>query len=259
MSNTFVLSTIGSAVSSLLYLYVGQVLRRRKVSAEGQLANTMFVVWWQSLGGLGLSGVVLNVAYLLDVLPIWLYQAYVSFVLLVLFVALWGLQFYLVFLYTGSRRSFLPLGAFYAVLFFATAALIAYVGPPDRITDNGWTLKTEPETDFGMAFNLGFLLLIVGPQMFAAVAYARLYRKSADRTQRYRIAMVTSAILVWFGSSVLATAFGASDNVAWQVLSRLIGVAGALAILMAYKPPAWIQQKYGIEPVESVDKPKPIV
>lgn len=259
MNTTLVLSTLGSLVTSMLYLYVGQVLRHRKVSDEARLANTMFVLWWQALGGLGLIGAVVIAVYMTSGLPVWLYQAYVSFVLMVLFVALWGLQFYLVFLYTGSRRSFLPLGVFYGLLFFVTAALIAYNGPPERITDNGYTLKTEPEVEYGMAFNLGFVLLIVGPQMFAAIAYARLYRKSTDRTHRYRIAMVTGAILVWFGSSILATAFDVSQSLSWQIVSRIIGMLGAIAILLAYKPPGWVRSKYGIEPVETMDKPAPVV
>ena len=255
MSTTLILSTLGSLAVSVLYLYVGHVLKTRKVSDDARLANTMFVVWWQALGGMGVMGAVLTGLYLADALPIWLYQAYVSLILLVLFVALWGLQFYLVFLYTGSRRSFWPLAAFYALLFFATLALIAYVGPPERIVDNGWTLRTEPRADFGTAFGLGFVLLIVGPQMFAAVAYARLYRKTTDRTQRYRIAMVTTAILVWFGSSVVAAAIGASESLAWQLISRLIGVLGALGILFAYKPPAWVRQKYGVQAIESDARP----
>jgi hypothetical protein len=32
----------------------------------------------------------------------------------------------------------------------------------------------------------------------------------------------------------------------WQLASRLIGLAAALTILMAYLPPRWLKQRYGI-------------
>jgi MFS family permease len=155
-----------------------------------------------------------------------------------------------VYLYTGSKRSFAPLGVFYAILFMATIALIEKVGSPERIVDNGWSIRTEPQVEFGLAFNLGFTLLIIGPQMLAAIAYARLYRKTDDRTQKYRIAMVTGSILLWFGSSVVAAALELSQDVAWQLASRLIGIVGALGILVAYKPPRWLRDKYGIRSIK---------
>lgn len=258
-NTTLTLAALGSLLTSVLYLYVGHVLQRRKVSPDARLANNMFVLWWQSLGGLGLLGVGFQLMYMAGRLEIWMYQAYVTFVLLVLFLALWGLQFYLVFLYTGTKRSFVPLGVFYAVLFILTVALIEYVGPPDRIVDNGWQLKTEyldEETgeygsvDFPLAFNLGFGLLIVGPAILAAIAYARLYRKTDDRTQKYRIAMVTGAIIVWFGSSLVGTAAQVTTTLEWQLFSRIIGVAGALVILMAYKPPRRLRERLGLRSVD---------
>lgn len=247
---TLLLSMLGTVATASLYLYVGQALHRRKVSPEGHLANAMFVLWWRSLGGLSLLSAGALALYMADRFPIWLYQAYVICVLLVIFLALWGLQFYLVYLYTGSRRSFVPLGLFYLALFIAVVGLIEYVGTPERITDNGWSLRTEPRVEFGTWFNVAFSVLLVGPQLVAAVAYARLYRKTDDRTQRYRIALVTGSIIVWFGTSLVASAFDASDNVTWQMASRVLSVIAVLVILMAYKPPSWVRERYGIRPIE---------
>lgn len=250
-TTTLTLAALGSLATALLYLYVGQVLRHRKVSEPARLANNMFVLWWQALGGIGLLGVGMQLLYMAGRLEIWMYQAYVTFALLVIFLALWGLQFYLVFLYTGSRRSFLMLGAFYGLMFVATLALIEYVGPPERITDNGWQLRTEPRADFGLAFSLGFAILLVGPALATAIAYARLYRKTDDRTQKYRIAMVTGAIIVWFGSSLVGSAAQLTTSLWWQLFSRIVGVAGAIVILMAYKPPRAVRERYGIEGIEA--------
>ena len=253
-TTTLALSAAGSFLTAILYLYIGHVLRSRQVSSEARLANGMFVVWWQTLGALGMLGVGILVLYMADALPLWLYRAYVTLVLLGLFVALWGLQFYLVYLYTGSRRSFVPLGVFYGLLFIATLALIEYIGSPDRIVDNGWAIETEPEVELGLAFGLGFSLLIIGPQLVAAIAYARLFSKTSDRTQRYRIALITGSIIVWFGSGLVASGAQVSDDLTYQLFSRLIGIAGALVILMAYKPPQWIRAKYGIRSIRDDDQ-----
>lgn len=249
-TTTFLVSTAGSLAASLLFLHVGNVLRRRRVSPEAGLANRMFVLWWMCLGGLGIFGAIQNLAYLAGALPIWLYQATTVAVLAVLFLGLWGLQFYLVYLYTGSRRSFAPLGVFYGLIYFATLALVSYIGTPEAIVDDGWSLRAEPEVEFGVLFSLSFVLLIVGPQVAAAVAYARLYRRADDRTQRYRIAMVTTAILVWFGSSIIATLLDISEATSWRLASRVIGILAALAILFAYRPPQSWQTRYQLDSVE---------
>lgn len=255
---TLLISAAGSLVTALLYLYVGLVLRRRKVSEAAKLAQGMFILWWEAVGWLGVFGVAVMLVYIVEGgMQVWLYQTYVLFVLLVLFVALWGLQFYLVYLYTGSRKSFLPLGIFYTLLFVGTAGLIEWSGTPDYIGDDGWQLKAFPESHLGLGAGLAFVLLIVGPQVFAAAAYARLYRKTSDPTQRYRIALIASAIIVWFGSSILGTAAGVSTSLAWQLFSRLIGVLGALVILVAYLPPAWVRQKYHIRSIHEEAAPGP--
>ncbi len=252
---TLAFSAVASLVTASLYLYVGRVLRRREVSPEARLANGMFVLWWQSLGYLGVAGVGIMGLYVAGHLEIWMYQAYVTFVLLILFLALWGLQFYLVYLYTGSKRSFKVLGIFYALLFVATLALIEYVGAPERIVDDGWSIRTEPRAEFGTLFNLGFALLLLGPQLVAAVAYGRLYFKTTDRTQRYRIAMISVSIIVWFGSSIIASAADLSDTLAWRLASRAISILAATGILAAYKPPAWVRKKYGVEGVKEAKAP----
>ena len=257
---TIAIATIGSILTSLLYVYIGRVVRLRKVSADARLANGMFVLWWHSLGALGFLGALMLVIYMAGGLEgrIWLYESYTTFVILVLFLALWGLQFYLLYLYSGSRRWFMPLAVFYAVLFLLTEGLIESIGSPSEITDNGWQLKTLPEVEFGQAFNLAFMVLIVGPALVTAIAYARLFRKTEDRTQRYRIALVTGAIIVWFGSSVIGTALEVNDDLGWQLFSRVISILGAIVILMAYKPPRWVRERYRVHGVESETSQQPL-
>ncbi|MHB1261420.1 MAG: hypothetical protein ACYC2H_06860 [Thermoplasmatota archaeon] len=61
---------------------------------------------------------------------------------------------------------------------------------------------------------------------------------------------MTGSIIVWFGSGVVATGAQVSDQLSYQLFSRLIGIAGALVILMAYKPPRWIRTRYRIRSID---------
>jgi hypothetical protein len=248
---TLALSIAGTMLTAFLYLYVGETLRRRPVSSDARLAHGMFVLWWDAIGGIGLLGGIVLLGYMAGVLNVWLYKTYTIIVLLGLFAALWGLQFYLVYLYTGSRKSFPLLGAFYTLLFTALLALVEWNwSKPFVISDDGWQIVTLPKIELNPWAGLVFALVLLGPQVFAAVSYARLYRKTNDPTQKYRIALVTGTIIIWFGSSILGSAAQVSTTLQWQLFSRLVSILGALVILMAYKPPRWVREKYGIRSIK---------
>lgn len=257
-SATLAVSTSLSLATSGLYLYIGYVLRQRQVSPEAALARDLFAAWWLILGVSGLLGAVQMVLYVAGLLPIWLYLTFAQLSILCIFAALWALQCYLVYLYRGSKRAFVPLGVFYAALYLFVVGFLMWVvqvHPYESLGDNGWTLAPEPTFELGEGVGLVAILILVGPQMVAAVAYARLFRKTSDRTQRYRIAMLTGAILGWFGTSLLATAADANEGAAWQLFSRLLGMAAGLVILAAYKPPGWIRQRFDIRGLDDEVRP----
>jgi hypothetical protein len=259
MADTLLLSAVGSVVTGALYLYLGRVLKQRKVSPEAALARDMFAYWWILLGALSFLGVVQIALYRAGEMPIWLYQTLGQAGLWALFAALWALQVYLMYLYTGSKRWVAPLGAFYLLLYLAFVALIHWIGPPGAISDNGWMLRTDQTFTLGRGWTIALILVLLGPQMAAAIAYASLYRRTSDRTQRYRIALLTGAILVWFGTSSLVGATSDPNpdhvNVAWQVAQRLLSVAAALTILAAYRPPSWIRRRFAVRSLDDEAMP----
>lgn len=261
MAETLLVSAAASVVAAGLYLYLARVLHRRQVSPQSRLAKNLFALFWFLLGALSLLGVLQIALYRAGQLPIWLYSTLGQLGLMVLFGALWALQAYLTYLYSGSKRWLVPLGAFYLALYVCFVGLIQLIGPPDSLIDDGWRLQTEPEVHFARGITVAFILLLLGPQLAGAIAYARLYRKVTDPTQRYRIAMLTGSILVWFGTSAVVGAASdpdsAGDNLAWQVVSRLLSIAAPLVILAAYRPPAWIRRRYGIRSLDHESMPVP--
>jgi uncharacterized membrane protein HdeD (DUF308 family) len=90
------------------------------------------------------------------------------------------------------------------------------------------------------------VILLFVPQILGGLAYFTLYFRVPEVTQKYRILLVSWSIIIWFLSPFVAFAGGLAQQDWWQVVSRLIGLAAALTILMAYLPPRWLKQRYGI-------------
>lgn len=241
------------AVVGLLYLYTGGRLLGRNVSVEARGALQSFSLWWLAIGASSLLGALQIWLYLSDKLPIWIYAANTQVAIMLIVAALYGLLDYLVYLYTGTAKWRMPLAVLYFVVWVLLVGLIERAGTPDRLTDNGWNIVAEPQLQLGGVATIIFVLFLLGPQLAGAIGYARLYKKVETRTSRYRIVLVAGSIIVWFGSSLIASALGAASDVdlstlaAWQIGSRMIGIAAALALYFAYFPPHWVRQKYGIE------------
>jgi hypothetical protein len=89
-------------------------------------------------------------------------------------------------------------------------------------------------------------MLLVFPQIIGSLAYFTLFFRVKEATQKYRVALVSISILIWFLSAFLGSAAGLGQFDWWQIVTRLIGLAATLVILLAYRPLAWLKQRLGI-------------
>src|SRR5688572_29254760 len=111
---TLLFGAILSVISAGIYYYVGRVLsRRRSVSPDSRLAWTLFVVWWYALAAATFSGAVLSMLGALGIAGLPLFTTFTLVNLLAICVALYGLMFYLLYLFTGNRGLIGPLAVFY--------------------------------------------------------------------------------------------------------------------------------------------------
>jgi hypothetical protein len=243
---TLILGTVFSVIAAGIYGYIGWRLGRRFVpSSDSRLARSAFTVWWYGLAVTTSIGGFLNLlgAVGLTSLPIFLTASYVN--ILVICLALWGLLYYLIFLFTGSSRSLFPLAVFYAIyyvllVYYTTASI------PGNVSVGRWSAKVvydAPQT--GPFFSILIALLLL-PQIIGGFAYFTLYFRVSDVTQKYRVLLVSWSIIVWFLSPLIALGGGLAQQDEWQIASRFIGLAAALTILIAYFPPRWLKQRYGI-------------
>jgi hypothetical protein len=244
--STLLFSALFAVITAGIYSYVGWRLSKRVISSsEARLAWRSFTVWWHGLAATTLINGFLRLfgALGLTSLPLFVTAAYIN--ILISCLALWGLFYYLIYLFTGNRRSLVPSALFYMIYYIL---LVYYITAsiPGNVNVGRWETSLvyrAPPTGPLVVIVLAMLLL---PQIIGGLAYFSLYFRVAEVTQKYRVLLVSLSIIVWFLSPLLALAGDLSQQDWWQFVSRLIGLAAAATILMAYLPPRWLKQRYGI-------------
>ena len=243
---THLISTLFSIVSATIYGYVAARLRQRTVSdPDARLAWQLFGIWWYCLAATTLVSGILHLLGAFNILSLTPFVAFTYINILLICIALWGLLYYLIYLFTGSRRFMVPLTIFYIIYYILLVYLIT-ASDPVRVEMTRWAVQlvyAHPLT--GPFFSLA-LVLLVFPQILAALTYFTLFFRMREATQRYRILLVSWCIILWFGSAFAASVAGLSREDWWQIVSRLIGLGAAIGILFAYFPPKIIRRRFGI-------------
>lgn len=243
---TLLFGALLSILCAGIYFYVGQVLRRRRSdSPDSRLAWRLFVAWWYALSAATLSGAILSLlgAFGIVGLPLFTTITIVNF--LAICVALYGLVFYLLYLYTGKRWILAPLSIFY-IAYYGLLVYYVQASQPISVTVQPWRATLVYQNPLrGPIFSLALILLLF-PPIVGGLAYFMLYFQVKPATQRYRILLVSWSIIIWFLSTFFVSSAGLSDENWWQVISRLIGLAAALTILFAYQPPSWVKRRFGV-------------
>ncbi len=246
---TLLISALFALAGAGIYGFVGWRLARRVVSSpEAQRAWRLFTVWWFGLAATTLVGSLLSLAgaFGLTSLPLLVALTYLN--LLLICVALWGLLYYLIYLFTGSSRWFVPLTAFYIAYYILLVYYIT-VSDPSRVQVGRWSVTVGYGSPVTRPFSLVVLLLLVLPQIIGSLAYFTLYFRVREATQKYRILLVSWSIILWFGSAFAASVSGLAQRDWWQIASRFIGLAAALTIFIAYVPPGWLKRRYGLQAI----------
>lgn len=251
MAPTLLLDAGFLLAMGLIYAYVGALTWRRKTGGEAQLASDLFATWWFALAAstattaatrvLGFAGVTQPAAYV----------ALTLLGLLAVCIALWGLLYYLLYLFTGRRRVLVLVSAFYSA-FFAWIVYLTSARPVTGVAIGAWKVEVLYAGTLAPGVLTAFVVLLALPPVLGAFAYARLYFRVEETTQRYRIGLVAGTIVVWFSATLVAYAFGATGGLAWQLGSRLIALGASALLYFAYRPPAWVRRRYG---VRALDEP----
>jgi hypothetical protein len=244
-----ILGTLFSFVSAFLFAYVGCVVGARRTTPHARLAIAAFATWWYGLAAVTMVGTLVGLLAADGRMSLPLFIAFTHLILLGLVVALWGLVYYLLYLFTGRRGLWVPLTVFYAVYW---AALLYFIqrSEPIGIIVKGWSAQLAYAKDTTGPLGTVLLLLLVLPQIVGAFAKFTLFFRTRERTQRFRIALVSWSIIVWFSTGLLTSSPSMAASDAWQLASRLVGLGAALAILVAYQPPGWLRRRLAVQGID---------
>lgn len=236
---TLLLGALAALASAAAYGYVGFRVATRKGADHDRLAFWAFGLWWSGLASLSLVGAAQNVLWLAGVDDVRAFTAIAYITLTPFCIAIWGLFYFLAYLFSG-RRGLLPASmALYGLLYVVLIAVVAILDPVG-IEVRTWDVRVEYANTLSPAGMAAFHALLVVPIMAGAVAYGSLYFRVKEPLQRYRIGVVSLSLILWFGGPVVAQLAGINQGDVWAMVSRLIGLLAALAILLAYRPPARI-------------------
>jgi hypothetical protein len=231
---------LAAFASTIVYCNVGYRFYQRSVSPEVHLAKAQFSIFWWGLGvSAGLTGLdsALAAASSLS-LAVAVTVGIVGVPIDTVF--LWAIVDTLIYLYTG-RYYLLPVAGLYAT-FYGAALYYKILEQPYGVVIRAGapTLLVLPVTNHWLA-----IFVIAGlafPKFIAAFLYLSLIRRTQNRTQRFRIAVVSVSIIVWFG----ITFFFPTSTTAETFERAFLQLVPAVATLIAYLPPQWIRDRLRI-------------
>ena len=252
-TQTLLVSAGFALITSAIYAFVGIRLARRPMPRTDRFVVYSFSAFWIGLaistivGANGIPAALAARGYADLGFTLGLTQIG----LLAITVALWGLLYYLVYLYTGRRSSWIPLAVFY-VVFFGFLEYFVIDAHPIGLTTTAWAVNVEyqkygPDTSLANPVIVALIVGLLVPQILASLAYLTLVFRVQSATQRYQILLVSLSIFVWFASPFFALSRNVAQSTQWQLISRFIGLAAAITIFFAYHPPGWIKRRYHIQ------------
>lgn len=236
-----------SLATTTLLAYAGVLVLRRSASDEARLALRMFATWWFSVAAVIFLAGSHTLLAILGVRDIALHTALVYAGAVPLAAALWGLLYYLVFIYTGRRSAIWPLTLAYVGFLAFELYYFASFGDR-RLEETIWNVRVVgdafPPTWIGMTF----AALLAAPVLFVVAAYGLLLLRTLDPAHRYRLRLITFAFAQWFGVVLVGYALG-WDRAEWfPIVYEAPGVLASLLVVAAYRPPRWVERHLAATP-----------
>lgn len=230
-SPTLAVAAALSFAVAACYLGVARAVNARPAES-GRLAKRMFALWWLSLALIEtLRGATATLGALEAAsAPLAATARYAT--LAILCSGLAGFLYYVAYLYAPWERALLVVGASYVAV-YATATSVLTPNQPESLSVSTWDVALVNRAEITPAWEATLVLALVVPLLAAVLAYASLYARLPERAQRRRVALVSSSVVLWVGSALLAI-YGTAPLATTGRL--VVGPLAALLALMAYLP-----------------------
>lgn len=235
-----------NAFTALVFGAVGVRLLRRPVLPEDRAAMRALTVWWWCMGlflaiqaALALAAVEGHLG-----VPASMAARYAAGPLLA--TGSWGLCFHILYLATGRRGVALPVAAYFALVGIAYDATVA-LHPTVSLAPAAWevTPTYAPPLE-GDPLWTAVLAGVGLPLIAASLTYLSLVRKVSAREQKRRVVLVALGILLWVATGLAAQLAG--GPLARFFTITVLGLLAAVAVFLAYFPPAWLRRRDALPP-----------
>jgi hypothetical protein len=247
---TLFLAGTATLVAALAYAYVGlRLLDRRALDEPAGRAMGFFSLWWLATAMNQVGGSLLYLAASAGWTDLDLQLSYVVIQRMLLALSLVGLMYYLLYLFRGKGH-LVPLLVGYGVYAAVQVYTVVY-GQADGVELFRWRTDLHYAMQVPAVFQLVNVLFIIVLPLGGSLALWRLYPKVSTRGQRVRLIAVSTGFTAWWLFAVVAGQRAFFDNDWLQGFNRLLGLAVAIVILLAYEPPAWMRRRFGVEPYRS--------
>lgn len=243
MNSELIAASLLDLLAAVTFAYVAVRFLGRPVSSTARFATWEFAAYWI---GQALTAVVAGLSLPLAAWGLYGFDTTLTlylFSLLIDTLVLAGLVGYLVYVYTG-RYHLAPLAAVYSLFYLAVLNYVVseHATGVKLVGGSPTLVYAVMPTGIVVAF---IVIILIFPELIAALAYLSLIRLARGREQRYRILLVTASILTWYISSLfLPNATGPAPN-AWSVVHPALSLVSSLLGLVAFFPPRPIQAWLG--------------
>lgn len=238
---TLAVGTLLDTLSLALYFGVASLVRREYPESPGR-AREAFATFWYGVGLVnGLQAALELVAVFHDpgvdlAFAVWntrIAVALASFA---------GLVYYLLYVYTGSRRLFWPTLLFYVLTFLLMQVWLVQSDPVGTDVSH-WRVDLKfAHADQGPLYKLVVLMFFL-PPVVASVAYALVVRMTREPSQRYRARLLAGSLGVYFLG--LTAGYLSPGWPWWGLVENLLGLAAGGAAILALRPPAAVRGQAG--------------
>jgi hypothetical protein len=260
---TLGVSGIAGLAAAAVYGYVGTRFMGRSVDdrPEPRRAVRLFGLWWIAFGVATTTTALGTLLAAMGKTEVALHLAFFNFYVVAASVAYFSLLYYLLYLLTGSHRILVPLAVIYGALYLLALYIMMYRGVVG-VHVGAWQAFLLWGKPLDPALRTFTIATRTVPQIVAALAYFTLFFRLHDPTMRWRVGLVSWAIVFWFGTVLGGYLLQYMAEPWWQLFSTAVGASAALTVLMAYRPPRWAQQTFGVvalgrEAMRPVDRGEP--
>lgn len=186
----------GSIAAAVVFGLIAARAQKRHSTEAARRAGQAYAVWWSAAAAMAMTDGLRVLTGLASEPSAAIYIALVFVKILATAVAIWGLSYYVFYLWSGRPHWGWPLAGF-AVLHALVFGALTAGRLPAHVETHAWSTRLVLED--AAAFDLGPLgpALFFLPPLVLAAAYLGLWRR-LDRIQRRRVLGVTGSVFVFF-------------------------------------------------------------